>query len=56
MNQYLRAAVEAVLTASLKCSVDNHGFIQHLPAHLMAELHVEFDKYNKKHFKPRLRA
>lgn len=55
MDKYLREAIETLLLEAHRCSEDAHGFIQHLPMLAVADLQLQYDKYCRKHFKPKVR-
>lgn len=56
MNQYLRQAIETVIRDAQRCSVDTHGFVQHMDSTHLAVLVIEYDKYCKKQGYPRVRG
>lgn len=55
MDKYLRAAIEDILRTSHRCSQDSLGYIQYMPMDQIAMLHLQYDKYCRKHFKPKVR-
>lgn len=55
MDKYLRASIERLLREAHQCSEDAHGFLQHIPTRLLADLQLQYDKYCRKHGKPKVR-
>lgn len=52
MNKPLEDAIRGILREANALSTDTHGYLQHLPAHVVVILHLEFEKWCRKHGKP----